>query len=96
MKKVYCEEYLRLTEEVLWKLEVIASSIEEESTKKQLIEGGVDLMFSNTLRFLYRSGEITDEGLETGLEYLEDYHAEKTRKDIEADMNKQVISESNI
>mgnify|MGYP004324060201 CR=1 FL=1 len=86
MKKVYCEEYLRLSEEVLWKLEVIASSIEEESTKKQLIEGGVDLMFSNTLRFLYRSGEITDEGLETGLSYLEDYHAEKTRKDIEADL----------
>ena len=91
MKKVYCEEYLRLTEEVLWKLEVIASSIEEETTKKQLLEGGVDLMFSNALRFLYRSGEITDEGLETGLEYLEDYHAEKTRKAIEADMNKQVI-----
>ena len=91
MKKVYCEEYLRLTEEVLWKLEVIASSIEEETTKKQLLEGGVDLMFSNSLRFLYRSGEITDEGLETGLSYLEDYHAEKTRKDIEADMNKQVI-----
>jgi len=48
-------------------------------------------MFSNALRFLYRSGEITDEGLETGLEYLEDYHAEKTRKAIEADMSKQVI-----
>ena len=91
MKKVYCEEYLRLTEEVLWKLEVIASSIEEETTKKQLLEGGVDLMFSNALRFLYRSGEITDEGLETGLSYLEDYHAEKTRNDIEADMSKQVI-----
>ena len=82
---------MRLSEEVLWKLEVIASSIEEETTKKQLLEGGVDLMFSNALRFLYRSGEITDEGLETGLEYLEDYHAEKTRKDIEADMSKQVI-----
>ena len=87
---------MRLSEEVLWKLEVIASSIEEETTKKQLLEGGVDLMFSNALRFLYRSGEITDEGLETGLSYLEDYHAEKTRKDIEADMSKQVISESNI
>ena len=83
MKKVYCEEYLRLTEEVLWKLEVIASSIEEETTKKQLLEGGVDLMFSNALRFLYRSGEITDEGLETGIDNLEGYHAEKTREDIE-------------
>ena len=88
MKKVYCEEYLRLTEEVLWKLEVIASSIEEETTKKQLIEGGVDLMFSNTLRFLYRSGEITDERLERGLSYLEDYHAEKTRTEIQSRQEK--------
>ena len=91
MKKVYCEEYLRLTEEVLWKLEVIASSIEEETTKKQLQEGGVDLMFANALRYLYVDEEITDEGLETGLSYLEDYHADKTRKAIEADMSKQVI-----
>ena len=86
MKKVYCEEYLRLTEEVLWKLEVIASSIEEETTKKQLLEGGVYLKFSNALRFHYRSGEITYEGLETGLKYLEDYHAEKRRKDIDVDL----------
>ncbi len=86
MKKVYCEEYLRLSKEVLWKLEGIASSIEEKTTKKQLLEGGVDLMFSNALRFLYRSGEITDEGLETSLEYIEDYFAEKTRKGIEADL----------
>ena len=53
-------------------------------------------MFANALRYLYVDEEITDEGLETGLSYLEDYHADKTRKDIEADMNKQVISESNI
>ena len=48
-------------------------------------------MFANALRYLYVDEEITDEGLETGLSYLEDYHAEKTRKDIEADMSKQVI-----
>ena len=91
MKKVYCEEYLRLTEEVLWKLDVVASSIIEEKSKKQLVEAGVDLMFANALRYLYVDEEITDEGLETGLSYLEDYHAEKTRKDIETDMSKQVI-----
>ena len=43
-------------------------------------------MFANALRYLYVDEEITDEGLETGLSYLEDYHAEKTRKDIEADL----------
>ena len=86
VKKVYCEEYLRLTEEVLWKLDVVASLIIEEKSKKQLVEAGVDLMFANALRYLYVDEEITDEGLETGLSYLEDYHAEKTRKAIEADL----------
>ena len=88
MKKVYCEEYLRLTEEVLWKLDVIASSIIEEKSKKQLVEAGVDLMFANALRYLYVDEEITDEGLETGLSYLEDYHAEKTRKEIQSRQEK--------
>ena len=75
-----------MTEEVLWKLDVVASSIIQENSKKQLVEAGVDLMFANALRYLYVDEEITDEGLETGLSYLEDYHAEKTRKDIVADL----------
>ena len=83
---MYCEEYLRLTEEVLWKLDVVASSIIEEKSKKQLVEAGIDLMFANALRYLYVDEEITDEGLEAGLSHLEDYHAEKARKDIEADL----------
>ena len=65
---------------------MVASSIIEEKSKKQLVEAGVDLMFANALRYLYVDEEITDEGLETGLSYLEDYHAEKIRKDIEADL----------
>ena len=65
---------------------MVASSIIEEKSKKQLVEAGVDLMFANALRYLYVDEEITDEGLETGLSYLEDYHADKTRKAIEADL----------
>ena len=86
--KVRTEEYVRLTEEVCWKLDVVASSIIEEKSKKQLVEAGVDLMFANALRYLYVDNEITDEGLEEGLSHLEDYHADKTRKDIEADLTK--------
>ena len=84
MKQVYCEEDLGLTEEVLWKLEAIALLIEEVTTKKQLVEGGLDLMFFIALRLLCRSGEITDEGLETCLESLENDHADKTGKAIAA------------
>ena len=86
--KVRVEEYVRLTEEVCWKLDVVQSSIYEPKTKKELVEGGVDIMFANALRYLYKDGEITDEGLEEGLSHLEDYHADKTRKDIERDLTK--------
>ena len=65
---------------------MVVSSIIKAKSKNQLVEAGVDLMFANALRYLYVDEEITDEGLETGLSYLEDYHADKTRKAIEADL----------
>ena len=42
--KVISEEYIRLTEEHSWKLDVVASAILEEKTKKQLVEGGINIM----------------------------------------------------
>ena len=84
--RIQTEEYIRLSEDVLHKLKVIKSSIQEEMTKKQLIEGGVDLMYGNALRYLYTGGEITEEGLENGLSYLEDYHQEKVLREIDKDM----------
>ena len=84
--KVRCEEYVRLTEEVCWKLDVIATSYEEETSKKQMVEGGVDLMFKTALLLLYKEGEITLEGVENGLEHLPDYLAERLREQLaEAD-----------
>ena len=79
------EEYIRLTEEYSWKLDVVASAILEEKTKKQLIEGGINIMLANALHNLYKDNEITEEGLETGLENLPDYLAEKVRADLQTD-----------
>ena len=42
--KVISEEYIRLTEEYSWKLDVVASAILEEKTKTQLVEGGINIM----------------------------------------------------
>ena len=42
--KVISEEYIRLTDEYSWKLDVVASAILEEKTKKQLVEGGINIM----------------------------------------------------
>ena len=50
--------------------------------------GGIDIMSANALRFLYRSGDINDDQLDDLLFLLEDYHADKTRKEIEAEMAK--------
>ena len=83
--KVISEEYIRLTEEYSWKLDVVASAILEEKTKKQLVEGGINIMLANALHNLYKDNEITEEGLESGLESLPDYLAEKIREDLKTD-----------
>ena len=83
--KLISEEYIRLTDEYSWKLDVVASAILEEKTKKQLVEGGINIMLANALHNLYKDNEITEEGLETGLKNLPDYLAEKVRADLQTD-----------
>ena len=82
---VISEEYIRLTEEYSWKLDVVASTILKEKTKRQLAEGGINIMIANALHNLYKDNEITEEGLESGLESLPDYLAEKVRVDLQTD-----------
>ena len=83
--KVISEEYIRLTEEYSWKLDVVASAILEEKTKKQLVEGGINIMLANALHNLYKDNEITEQGFESGLKSLPDYLAEKVRVDLQTD-----------
>ena len=83
--KVISEEYIRLTEEYSWKLDVVASAILEEKTKKQLVEGGINIMLANALHNLYKDNEITEQGLESGLKSLPDYLVEKVRADLQTD-----------
>tara|TARA_Y100001968_G_scaffold330668_1_gene383166 strand:- start:1115 stop:1387 length:273 start_codon:yes stop_codon:yes gene_type:complete len=80
------ESYIRLTEEDVGKLDVIQSSIEESTSHRQIVKGGIDNLYCNALRYLYRDGEITDEGLENGLSHVDDYMAKKIKKVIEKDM----------
>ena len=83
---VSSETYIRLTEEDRGKLDVVQSSIEEATTHRQLVRGAIDHFYCNALRFLYRDGELTEDGLENGLSHVEDWMAEKTMKEIAADM----------
>ena len=80
--KVTQEEYVRLTEEYCFKLDVVNSSIIEDKTKKELVEGGIDIMLFNALRNLYEDDEITEEGLENGLDLLPDFLEERLRKEL--------------
>ena len=80
--RVKSNVYINLTEEMLWKLEVIQSSIEEQVSRKTMLEGGIDLMFSTALKVLYREQQITDEEMKEGLEHLPDDFAETLCKEI--------------
>ena len=82
---VISEEYIRLTDEYSWKLDVVASAILEEKTKKQLVERGITIMLANALHNLYKDNEITEQELESGLKSLPDYLAEKVRADLQTD-----------
>ncbi len=83
---VSSETYIRLTAEDVGKLDVVKSSIEEATSHRQLVRGAIDHFYCNALRFLYGDGELLDEGLENGLTHVEDWMAEKTMKEIAADM----------
>ena len=80
--RVKQEEYVRLTEEYCFKLDVIQSAIIEEKSKKELVEGGLDLLFANALRNLHEDDEITEEGLENGLDLLPDFLEDRLRNEL--------------
>ena len=74
--------YIHLKKMDLWKLDIIDSSFEEKITRKELIRGGIDLMFCTALKSLYMEGEITFDELEQGWNELPDYLVTKLKKDI--------------
>ena len=85
MMKVQVDDYVRLTEEYLFKLDVISSAIIEDKTKKELVEGGIDIMFANATHNLYEDGEITNEGLDDCLDLMPEFLADKVKNDLDLD-----------
>ena len=83
--KVQVDDYVRLTEEYLFKLDVISSAIIEDKTKKELVEGGIDIMFANATHNLYEDGEITNEGLDNCLDLMPEFLADKVKNDLDLD-----------
>ena len=83
--KVQVDDYVRLTEEYLLKLDVISSAIIEDKTKKELVEGGIDIMFANATHNLYEDGEITNEGLDDCLDLMPEFLADKVKSELDID-----------
>jgi len=83
--KVQVDDYVRLTEEYLFKLDVISSAIIEDKTKKELVEGGIDIMFANATHNLYEDGEITNEGLDDCLDLMPEFLADKVKSELDLD-----------
>ena len=82
--KIKSDVYINLTEEELWKLDVIQSSFEEQVTRKTMIGEFINSAFGSALKVLYEADEITEEGLEDGLEHLPEYLQDVYRKRIAA------------
>ena len=83
--KIQVDDYVRLTEEYLFKLDVISSAIIEDKTKKELVEGGIDIMFANATHNLYEDGEITNEGLDDCLDLMPEFLADKVKSELDLD-----------
>ena len=83
--KVQVDDYVRLTEEYLFKLDVISSAIIEDKTKKELVQGGIDIMFANATHNLYEGGEITNEGLDDCLDLMPEFLADKVKSELDLD-----------
>ena len=81
--KVQVDDYVRLTEEYLFKLDVISSAIIDDKTKKELVEGGIDIMFANATHNLYEDGEITNEGLDDCLDLMPEFLADKVKNELD-------------
>ena len=52
---------------------MINSSYSDSTSKGEIIEAGINMMFAQALEVLYESSEISDSGLEMGLDKLPEY-----------------------
>ena len=80
--KIKSDVYINLTEEQLWKLDVIQSSFEEQVSRKTMISEFINSAFGSALKVLYETDSITEEGLENGLDHLPEYLQDVYRKKI--------------
>ena len=77
---IVSDTFIKLTSENLYKMGVINSAYEDTTSKGEIIEAGINMMFAHALEVLYQSSEISDEGLEMGLNKLPDYLKERVIK----------------
>ena len=80
--KIKSDVYINLTEEQLWKLDVIQTSFEEQVSRKTMVGEFINSAFGSALKVLYEADEIDEEGLENGLDHLPEYLQDVYRKKI--------------
>ena len=67
---VQYDHYIKLTEEDLFKIDIIKSAIEEEVSTNKIVSGMLDQGFCTALWVLKREGGITPDALEYALEHV--------------------------
>jgi len=64
--------YLQLTEEDIFKIDFIRSTIEQEVSRPKVVGGMLDEGFGIAICIQHREGELTPEGLQHALGLLDD------------------------
>ena len=67
---VQYDHYIKLTEEDLFKIDIIKSAIEEEVSTNKIVSGMLDQGFCTALWVMKREGSITPDALEYALEQV--------------------------
>tara|TARA_Y100001968_G_C19254331_1_gene666001 strand:- start:370 stop:630 length:261 start_codon:yes stop_codon:yes gene_type:complete len=72
--------YIRLSEEDLFKLDIIDSAYEEIVSKKVVIREMINIMLKRALEILYVENQITKDGFNYAASLLPDYLEQEMRE----------------
>tara|TARA_B100000287_G_scaffold326335_1_gene310651 strand:+ start:87 stop:347 length:261 start_codon:yes stop_codon:yes gene_type:complete len=80
LSQVHEEVYIKLSEEDLFKLDIIDSAYEEVVSKKVVIREMINIMLKRALEILYSEDQITKDAFNYAAALLPDYLEQEMRE----------------
>tara|TARA_Y100000593_G_scaffold89125_1_gene172621 strand:- start:1388 stop:1645 length:258 start_codon:yes stop_codon:yes gene_type:complete len=76
------KKFIRLSEDMVFKLDIIKSSLSEEISNKKIIDLGINTCYETAIRILWLDDQITRDGLDYAIQYLPDFMIERLMGDL--------------